>query len=155
MNNCTVDYLNHKLVTYIDESTGHTVLQDEFIEKRVTHKRANKKGMTMSKRNDYIRMQEESIVSVLDLKMWNYLVLNFKQNGICMYRSKYITITTLAEKFKVTRQKVSKFIRKCRESGFLHKQGTMLILNPFVVLPYGISDDALYQLQQTWVALND
>ena len=154
MANYSVEYLNHVLTTTRDED-GLITQQDRFIEQRTIEKLANKRGMRFMKVKDYTRMQEEVITSTLDLKMWNYLVNCYSKAGLCRVNGEPVTITILTKHFNVTRQKVSKFIKKCIDAGFLMKSGTSLLLNPLVVVPYGINDADLYLLQQTWIRLSE
>ena len=150
MSNYTTDYLNHRLVTYSDSSTGQIISQDHFTEKRTKLTKSNKRGMSMFKKNDYLTMQEDTVRSLLDLKLWNFLVSSYKQSGVCMHNLKPVTITLLTEEFTVTRQKVSAFIKRGIEANFIRKQGTSLTLNPYVLVPFGISDEGLHELQSAW-----
>lgn len=150
MSNYTTYDLNHRLVTYTDADTGQFIKQDKYTERVTSIKLANKRGVSMFKKNDYLTMQESTVRSLLDLRLWNYLVANFKQSGICMDGNKPITITLLSTEFSVTRQKVSAFIKRAIEADFVRKQGTSLQLNPYVLIPYGIADKPLYDLQQNW-----
>jgi hypothetical protein len=150
MSNCTTEYLSHRLITYSDPTNGNIISQDDYTERKITIKLSNKRGMTMFKKNDYLTMQEATVRSLLDLKLWNYLVKNFKQSGVCMTNGKPITITSLTEVFGITRQKVSGFIRRAIEADFIRKQGTSLTINPLVLIPYGIADKPLYELQEAW-----
>ena len=150
MSNYTTEYLHHVLTTQRDGKTNTVTQQDRYTTKHTSIKLSNKRGMSMFKKNDYLTMQEESVRSLLDLRLWNYLTANFKQSGICISATKPITITTLSTEFNVTRQKISSFIRRSILAGFVRKQGTTITLNPFVLIPYGITDPALHELQTNW-----
>ena len=149
------EYLNHKLVTYIDPDTQQIIKQDEYIEKKLKHSLANTKGMSMSKRNDYIEIQESIVRSLLDLKIFNFLVKHYSRSGIVMANNKAVTITYLSKHFGVTRQKISTFIRRARKANFVKKEGTSLLLNPFIIVPYNVSNKDLAELQARWKALEE
>ena len=150
-----IEYVNHKLVTYIDQDTNNIIKQDNYIEKRIKPKLANKRGMSMFKKNDYLDVQEKIIKSLLDLKIYNFLVKYCSKSGFVSIKGKPITITYLSNKFNVSRQKISTFIKRAREANFIKKDGTLLMINPFIIVPYNISDKDLFELQNNWRRLND
>jgi len=149
--------VDNKLDKFACTSTVEITLPsiDNLPTKPVPVQLSNKRGMRFMKVKDYTRMQEEVITSTLDLKMWNYLVNCYSKAGLCRVNGVPVTITILTKHFNVTRQKVSKFIKRTIDAGFLMKSGTSLLLNPLVVVPYGISDGDLYHLQQTWIKLSE
>jgi len=150
MSNYTTEYIRHKLITVASPIDGEIKHQEEWTEKKIKNNKSNKQGMSMFKKNDYIAMQEYVVSSKLELRLWNFIVSNFKQCGHVQLNLKDITITELTKEFNITRQKVSSFIRKAIECGFIQKRGTLLYVNPFVVVPYEISDDNLHTIQKVW-----
>ena len=149
------EYLNHKLVSYIDPDTQQIVKQDEYIEKKLKYNLANTKGMSMFKKYDYADIQEYIIKSALDLKLFNFLIKHQNRDSYVMVNGKPVNITYLSKHFNISRQKVSTFIKRTREADFLKKVNSLFMLNPFVVVPYNISNKDLAELQARWKALEE
>ena len=149
-----IEYLKHKLVTYVDKDTNNIVKQDNYIEKKIKRKLSDTKGTQMFKKNDYLDIQEEIINSKLDLKIFNFLVRHYTKIGFVNIKGTPVKINYIAKKFNVSRQKVSSFIKKAMDAGFIKKDKGLIVLNPFILIPYNISDKDLYHLQEHWKELN-
>ena len=149
MGNYTIEYLNHTLTSSVD-TNGNITHQDKYTEQKVKIYRSRTQGMQKMKRIDYCEMQEEVITSTLDLKIWNLLVNSYKKHGICEHNGSPISINGLSSHFEVTRQKISKFIKRAKDANFIQVRNRLIYINPHVLVPYAISDNDLYDLQQQW-----
>ena len=96
-------------------------------------------------------MQEMVIKSQLDLQLWNKLIMTYNKLGFCVAPKNIpLSITNIATEFNITRQKVSTFIKRCKEAEFVIINKRLIYLNPYVVTPYGANDTILHDLQENW-----
>ena len=60
------------------------------------------------------------------------------------------TITSLAKEFRVTRAKMSQYIKKMKEKGLVKGEPPFFTVNPFIRIPYGADGDTWIRLQKEW-----
>ena len=96
------------------------------------------------KRN-YLEVQELSVFSTTDLKVWNYCIDKTRSDF-----SVDLNITKLAKKLGVSRQKIHQFIKRAVFNEFMKKNEGSYFMNPFIYIPNGISDVDGRNAQENW-----
>lgn len=113
---------------------------------------ANTQGMKNMKYNDLSKVGESVINSNLDARLFFFIIKHQGSNSMLRksYGKDLATTTYLAKKFNVTPQKVRKFIRDCIELNLLKKIKKNFIVNPYMVSPFGSTNNQLHRLQLWW-----
>lgn len=112
----------------------------------------NTQGMKNMKYNDLSKVGESVINSNLDARLFFFIIKHQGPNSMLRksYGKDLATTTYLAKKFNVTPQKVRKFIRDCIELNLLKKIKKNFIINPYMVSPFGSTNNQLHRLQLWW-----
>lgn len=151
------EYLDHqytekKRITNLKEKVNSNGIVVEAIETRLstyTISLANTQGMKSMKYNDLSKIGEKIINSNIDAKLFFFIIKHQGSNSMLKksYGTTLATTSYLAKKFKVTPQKVRKFIRESVEMGLIKKLKTNFIVNPYVSVPYQATNNHLHRLQ--------
>jgi hypothetical protein len=116
---------------------------------------AKTQGTRKMKMKDYCTMQEQVVKSTQDLKIWNLLINSHKKDGSVKDRTDFLSVNGLAKHFECSRQNISSFIRRSKQANFIQVRNRIIYINPFVSIPYAISDTDLYEIQTKWTEFED
>ena len=87
----------------------------------------------------------EQCNSNLDNKMANFIIEEVKIGFVLE-----VTPKELATKFKTGDRTAVRFMKKMKDIDFIRGRTAPYKTNPFMVLPQGMSDEAIYKAQQNW-----
>lgn len=104
-----------------------------------------KGGWQKMYKGNYLEIQELCIKSLTDLRLWNYCIDKTTTDF-----SIKLNVKSLAAKIGVSRQKVHQFLKSAIENDALRKEDGYYYMNPFIIVPRGISDDESAKAQDKW-----
>ena len=137
------NFTHNILISQTDTNTG--VIVEQYGYKR---KQKTKGGWRKVYVKNYTEMQELCIKGLADLKVWNHIITNTSAD----FKVR-INVTRLAGLIKTTRPTIHSFINRALENGFVKKMDDAYLVNPFICIPYGVSDELSAQAQQQWESL--
>lgn len=109
-------------------------------------------GMRIVQTRTLYQIFNEIVHSNLDMKLVSYMLDNTTLSGEVKEESskKIAGVNYLANRFGVTRKKVSQILARCIDAELIKKNKRTIIVNPYIQSPYRTSNDGLYILQVWW-----
>lgn len=150
MANYTVIGVKSSLYETTSEQSGIVLHRVKTIEKQYKEKLGKTGGMRMSHLSKLFSILSSVVNSNLDMQIVEFILSNNTKKGVVAVNSKPVGINQLAEKFNVSRKKINDLTSRAIESGLLKKHKRDLVVNPYIVIPYNISNDAVFILQTWW-----
>ena len=150
MANYTVIGVKSSLHETTSEQSGIVLHRVKTVEKQYKEKLGKTGGMRMAHLAKLFNILSTIVKSNLDMQLVEFLITNNSKKGVVSVNSKPIGSSDLADKFNVSRKKINDFTSRAIESGLLKKDKRKLVLNPYIVIPYNISNDSVYILQVWW-----
>lgn len=113
---------------------------------------ANRGGMKMVQTNKLREAGLKIVKSSLDYNIFSFIIANTDRQGVLKVSTSKgnLGVSELAEIFGTTRKKISEVLKRCIDADLIRKDGRKLVLNPYIVCPHGVGNDALYILQVFW-----
>lgn len=113
---------------------------------------SNRGGMKMVQTNKLREAGLQIVKSSLDYNIFSFIIASTDRQGVLKASTSknHLGVLELAQIFNTTRKKISEILKRCIDSGLIKKNGRKLVLNPYIVCPHGVGNDALYVLQVSW-----
>ncbi len=130
---------NHKLDTAYDNN-GNRIYSDKWKETIVTESKGGWRKYYMSGLDIF-----EVCISRLENQMARHLIESTRKGFILN-----ITIKDLQNKFDISDKKAKTFIKKMRDIDYIRGSRGIYMTNPFMFIPYGMSDKDIAMAQNAW-----
>lgn len=150
------NYIHSNVTTSLNEQfskeTGIQISEAYSNYEFYTKEFANRGGMKMVQTNKLREAGLQIVKSSLDYNIFSFIIANTDRQGVLKVSTSKnnLGVLELAQIFNTTRKKISEILKRCIDSGLIKKNGRKLVLNPYIVCPHGVGNDALYVLQVSW-----
>lgn len=107
-------------------------------------------GMSLMRKKTVFDLLPEVANSNLDIRIISKIVKSITQEGFVGSGTVHTTVTGLAKEFETTPRKVRDVVKRLEEVDLVRRVSKRIYVNPYIILPYGVSQDQGQLLQLRW-----
>lgn len=136
--------VNHRLVTYVDPETGLHVKQDTW---QTKEKRINNKfpGYNLV----YVDRLKEVLLYFPSVKAC-FVVLDLLSNEVSKDFTFKVDYKFIAQLYQYSEVNASRIIKTMKEADIIRGSRGVYKVNPFLIIPRGVSDSLVTREQDEW-----